>query len=130
MKKLLAILLSGVMLLSLVACGGKKTENPENTNNSSGNAAGEITTTLFTLAYDDSVWINVEDYLEDGEDYCLANLQILDPDDPEYYLIDAEVEVYIDDPYDFREDLVYYGFNQYEYKVNNTYETKGGYSYE
>ena len=29
----------------------------------------------------------------------------------------------LEEPYDFREDLVYYGFNQYEYKVNGTYET-------
>ena len=38
-------------------------------------------------------------------------------------MIDAEIEVSLEEPYDFREDLVYYGFNQYEYKVNNAYET-------
>lgn len=123
MKKLLAILLSGVMALSLVACGGKNTEDPENTKAPSNGAEGEITTNLFTLAYDDSIWINVEENLANDEDYCFANLQILDPDNAEYYLIDAEIEVSVDEPYDFREDLVYYGFNQYEYKVNNTYET-------
>ncbi|MBQ6856623.1 MAG: hypothetical protein IJO13_05925, partial [Lachnospiraceae bacterium] len=123
MRKLLAILLSGVMVFALVACGGKNTEDPENTKAPSNGAEGEITTNLFTLAYDDSIWINVEESLTNDEDYCFANLQILDPDDPEYYLIDADIEVSVDEPYDFREDLVYYGFNQYEYKVNNTYET-------
>ena len=117
MKKLFAILLAGIMILSLAACGDKKT------NNTTGGGDGEIKTTFFTLSYDDSVWNNVEDDLTNEEDYCFANLQILNPDDPEYYLIDATIEVSLDEPYDFREDLVYYGFNQYEYKVNNAYDT-------
>lgn len=115
MKKLFAILLAGIMLLSLAACGGKKTEVSD--------AAGEIKTMLFSLTYDDSVWNNVEADLENEEDYCFANLQIPDPEDSESYLIDTEIEVSLDEPYDFREDLVYYGFNQYEYKVNHAYET-------
>lgn len=117
MKKLFAILLAGIMILSLAACGDEKTDN------TTGGGDGEIKTTLFTLSYDDSVWNNVEDDLTNEEDYCFANLQILNPDDPEYYLIDATIEVSLDEPYDFREDLVYYGFNQYEYKVNNAYDT-------
>ena len=117
MKKLFAILLAGIMILSLAACGDEKT------NNTTGGGDGEIKTTFFTLSYDDSVWNNVEDDLTNEEDYCFANLQILNPDDPEYYLIDATIEVSLDEPYDFREDLVYYGFNQYEYKVNNAYDT-------
>lgn len=127
MKKLLAILLASIMILSLAACGGEAPAAPTTPDAtkapSSGAEAGEIQTALFTLSYDDSAWVHVEDDLSDGEDYCFANLQILDPDDNEYYLIDAEIEVSIEDPYDFREDLVYYDFNQYEYKVNNAYET-------
>ena len=112
MKKLFAILLAGIMILSLAACGGEK--NGE---------ANESKTTLFTLAYDDSVWNYSKDDMKNEEDYCFVNLQIPDPDDSEDYLINAEIEVSLDDPYDFREDLVYYGFNQHEYKVNNAYET-------
>lgn len=139
MKKIFAILLAGVMLLSFVACGGEGTNESDTSKTSaagsstassadgsetpSDDASGTIKTTLFTLTYDDSVWNHIEEYLENDEDYCFANLQIPDPDDSEYYLIDAEIEVLLDDPYDFREDLVYYGFNQYEYKVNNAYET-------
>lgn len=131
MKRLLAMFLTGIMVLPLVACGGKnpddtddpKTPPTKDTTASSIDADDEIKTTLFTLTYDDSVWNYLEDDLVNNEDYCFANLQILDPKDPEYYLIDAEIEVSLDEPYDFREDLVYYGFNQYEYKVNNAYET-------
>ena len=126
MKKLLAILLALVMVLTLAACGGDTPDKPNTTSPTSSGKPGEakeIKTTLFTIAYDDSVWNNIEDDLSNDEDYCFANLQILDPDDSEYYLIDAEIEVSLEDPYDFREDLVYYGFNQYEYKVNEAYDT-------
>ena len=126
MKRLFAILLAGIMILSLAACGGEKTDKPDDSKPSSSNEAGEakeIKTTLFTLTYDDSVWNCFEDDMENEEDYCTVNLQVPDPDDSEYYLIDAEIEVSLEDPYDFREDLVYYGFDQYEYKVNGAYAT-------
>lgn len=128
MKKLFAILLAVIMILSLAACGAEKPETPETINPSTSNEAGEanemeIKTTLFTLKYDDSAWNYFEDYTENEEDYCFVTLQIPDPDDPEFCLIDAEIEVSLEDPYDFREDLAYYGFNQYEYKVNVAYET-------
>lgn len=48
---------------------------------------------------------------------------MLDPDDSEYYLVEATIEVEVDEPCDFREDLVYYGLNQYEYKENKAYKT-------
>lgn len=132
MKKLFAILLAGIMIIFLAACGGEKNDNsdkPVTTEPPSSNPVGEsgeankIKTTFFTLTYDDSVWNNIEDDLSNDEDYCFANLQILDPDDSEYYLIDAKIRVSLDEPYDFREELVDYGFNQYEYKVNEAYET-------
>ncbi len=123
MKKL-AVLLAGIMLLSLTACGGEKTNNPD-TPSSSDNVGGAntIETALFTLSYGDD-WNYFVDYTENEDDYCFATLQVPDPDDPDYYLIDAEIEVSLEDPYDFREDLVYYGFNQYEYEVNKAYKTE------
>lgn len=130
MKRLLAILLAVMMLLTLVACGGETQNtpvNPDNQNNQNnqnqqGNPGDAIETALFSIT-PSADWVNVEDDMENEEDSCMVNLQVLDPDDPEYYLIDAEISVSIEDPYDFREDLVYYGFNQYEYKVNEGYET-------
>ena len=132
MKKLFAILLAVIMILSLAACGGEKTDKTDKPDATKPSAteetdpAGEtkeIKTNLFTLGYDGGVWNHIENDLSSGAEYCFANLQILDPENPEYYLIDAEIEVSVEDPYDFREDLVYYGFNQYEYKVNEAYET-------
>ncbi len=136
MKKIFAIILAGIMIFSFVACGNEekvdkndkndKTDKVDTTKapSASGDAeASEINTMLFSLSYDDSIWKYYEDDMENEEDYCYVNLQILDPNDSEYYLIDAEIEVSIEEPYDFREDLVYYGFNQYEYEVNKSYET-------
>ncbi len=129
MKKLLAILIAVFMMVSFAACGEKEPANndKESQQNSVSTADGEITTPLFTLKYDDSVWKYYPDDTTADEDNCSVTLQIPDPDDSEYYLVNADIKVYLDEPYDFREDLVYYGFNQYEYKVNNKYDfTKVG----
>ena len=123
MKKLLAILLAGILMISLVACGKKKPNQPGNSGTPGAGGAGELKTSLFTLSYDDGVWTVLEEDLTDEEEYCFAKLQVPDPEDSEYYLIDAEIEVSLEEPYDFRETLVSYGFVQYEYKVNNAYDT-------
>lgn len=122
MKKLFAILLAFIMVFSLAACGDKNPDNPDNSQKPSGSSADSIEASLFSVKAGGE-WINIEDEFENEEDYCLAVLQILDPEDEEYYLIEAEIKAEIEDPYDFREDLVEYGFIQYDYKVNNAYET-------
>lgn len=51
MKKLFAILLAGIMILSLAACGGDKPDKDDTTNPTSADKvseANEIKTTLFT----------------------------------------------------------------------------------
>ena len=50
-------------------------------------------------------------------------LRLLYPDDEAYSLPDAVITVLIDEPYEFREDLIEYGFSQYEYKENKAYKT-------
>ncbi|MBQ4338262.1 MAG: hypothetical protein IJC37_02450 [Clostridia bacterium] len=122
MKKLSALLLALIMVFSLAACGDKNPEKPDNTKAPSNSSGSGIEASLFTVDFGGD-WINIEDEFEDSEDGCTAVLQVLDPEDEEYYLIEATVEAKIEDPYDFREDLVYYDFVQYEYKVNNAYET-------
>lgn len=122
MKKLLAVLLALAMLFSFAACGDDTPDKPDNTKQPSANSDAAIEASLFTVDFNGD-WINIEDDFEDDEDGCTAVLQILDPEDNEYYLVEATISVEIDEPYDFREDLVYYGFNQYEYKENNAYET-------
>lgn len=127
MKKYLAIILSLVMLISLAACGGNNNpdtpDKPDKQEQSSGNSDAAIATSLFSLDYDNTVWNYYDEDTRNEEEYCYVLLQIPNPDDPEYYLVNAEISVSIEDPYDFREDLVYYGFDQYEYAVNNKYET-------
>ena len=127
MKKYLAIILSLVMLISLSACGGNDNpdtpEKPDKQEQSSGNSDAAITTSLFSLDYDNTVWNYYDEETRNEEEYCYVLLQIPNPEDSEYYLVNAEITVSIDEPYDFREDLVYYGFDQYEYAVNNKYET-------
>ena len=122
MKKIFALLFVLLMVLSFAACGDDTPDKPDNTKQPSANSDAAIETTLFTVNFGGD-WINIEDDFENEEEYSKAVLQILDPEDNEYYLVEATISVEIDEPYDFREDLVYYGFNQYEYKENNAYET-------
>ena len=122
MKKILAILLAGLMIFSLSACTDKNPEKPDDSSQPSPSGDADITTSLFTVKLSED-WINIEEDLENEEESCSAVLQVLDPNDNEYYLIEAVIEVEIGDPYDFREDLVDYGFIQYEYEVNKAYET-------
>ena len=129
MKKYISIFIAIIMLFSLTACGDKENNDTDNdiTNNSATDSAqsvdGEIKTAFFTLNYDDKVWTYYSEDTVDNEEHSSVVLQIPDPEDPEYYLINAEIDVIIDEPYDFRDDLVYYGFNQYEYEVNKSYDT-------
>lgn len=120
MKKILVLTFALVMIVSLVACGDKTPDSTNETTQPSGNT--DITTAFFEIKLSDG-WINIEDDFKNEDEYSKAVLQVLDHDDTDYYLIEAEISVEIDDPYDFREDLVYYGFNQYEYEVNKAYET-------
>ncbi len=120
MKKIFAIILAFLMLFSLTACGDKNPDKPNDTKQPSGDA--DITTSFFEIKLSDD-WKNIEEDLKNEEEYSKAVLQVLDPEDEEYYLIEATISVEIGEPYDFREDLVYYGFNQYEYEVNKAYET-------
>lgn len=122
MKKIFALLLALAMTFSLAACGDKNPDKPDTTKAPSGNTDSDIEASLFTVDFDGD-WINIEDEFEDDENGCTAVLQVLDPEDEEYYIVEATISVEIDEPYDFREDLVYYGFNQYEYKENKAYET-------
>lgn len=130
MKKYIAIIIAVIMLFTLAACGEKDNNDNTTTNvnndvseNQVQSVDGAIKTSLFSLEYDDKVWTYYPEDTVNEEDYGYIVLQIPDPEDPEYYLINAEIEVNINEPYDFRDDLVYYGFNQYEYEVNKAYET-------
>ena len=124
MKKLFVVLLALIMVFSFAACGEKNDplvdgDGMENTTTNVGEADSSIETPLWTLNYDSSVWSYEEDDLYNDEDYSDIILIIPDGDS---YLVNAEIRVSIDEPYSFRDYLTSYGFDQYEYAVNNAYE--------
>lgn len=150
MKKIIALILAALMLLSLCACGDKggdtigenigdnssissntepeKTPEPkpeaEPTPEPEPELTGELLETDFwSLRYDPEIWAFDEE--EDAwfsDDYAEATLYIMDPEDPDYYLIAFEIVASIEDHHDFRSDLVWNGFDMYEYAVNDAYD--------
>lgn len=140
MKKLLALLLALVMILSLAACGKEELEETktgiadkvsQNQTEAQTVPATEAVTEpalsgellempLWSLVYDPDVWVIDEDYFYEDEDYSRAVLYI--PDDADSYVINAEIRVSVDDHEDFRDYLNSYGFDAYEYAVNDAYE--------
>lgn len=124
MKKLLAILMAVLMVLSIAACdSGNSGEDPTDAPKPS--AVGEnIETNLWKLTYDSKVWKIDEDEFSDEDDYSKVILIIPDDDG---YLINVEIRASVEDAEGFRDNLTYYDFDQYEYAVNNAYElTKVG----
>lgn len=140
MKKLLALLLALGMIFSLAACGK---EEPEETKGSISDKVVQTQTEaptqaptqvateppvtgellemdLWDLIYDADVWVMDEDYFYDEEDYSRAILYV--PDDGDSYVINAEIEVSIENHENFRDLLDSYDFDQYEYAVNDAYE--------
>ena len=142
MKKILAALLALMVTFSLSACGNTggeaetttaaveteavKADNTEKTSETQAAATedvgGEVLDAgLWTLNYDSEVWTYDEEdsYIEEG--YAKAILIIPNSDDG--YIANVEIRVSIDDAADFRSSLKNYGFDQYEYAVNNAYDT-------
>ena len=78
MKKYLAIILSLVMLISLAACGGNDNpdtpKKPDKQEQSSGNSDAAITTSLFSLDYDNTVWNYYDEETRNEEEYCYVLL--------------------------------------------------------
>ena len=131
MKKLLAIFLSLVMLLSLAACGGTTepgseppvstdpaTEPSAEPSETSPVANATISTALWTLNYDDSFWVNDEESFSEYDDYACAILTV--PNEDDYYDISLEIRVSLEDAENFRSYLSSYGFDAVTY-------TEGGY---
>lgn len=116
MKRLLAVLLTLIMIVSMTACGG-------GSGGGDGGSAGKETleATLWTLNYDPDVWSYQEDDFSDGESYS-SIIMIIPGEEEDSYDVNAEISVSVEDPYTFRDYLTNYGFDQYEYAENNAYE--------
>ncbi len=135
---LLAIFVA--MSLILVSCGGDKTETTtatptttsEQVQESSSEEATEATTEaaetegeqlslkLLNLVYDPEVWVLDEDMLYDDDNYALAELDIMDEAGDEK--LKFNISISVESPKAFREMLHNYGFDLYEYAVNNSYD--------
>jgi len=128
MKKWMVWLTVIVMLVSMTACGKGPSDPSKNPDGAPAVDGTKVETPLWTLVYDEAVWTLAQEDMTTDEDYCRADLKVADPDDEDGYLVYVTIEADIGDPYDFRDDLAYYGFDAYEYAENNAYpfETVGG----
>ena len=141
MKKLIALLLALMMVLSLAACGnGDETPTTEpNTPTAPAQTkpqestqapteaepVGELTETArWSLRYDPEIWAwEDEDALDDGDYRSRLTMIIPDPEDKEEELVWFRINAMEVDHENFRSNLRRDGFDQYEYIVNNAYET-------
>ena len=81
-----------------------------------------INTNLWDLTYDEADgWVYEESDLYDNETYSDIILVIFD-ETGESELINVEISVSIEDPGYFRDYLTSYGFDEYEYAVNQAYD--------
>lgn len=140
MKKSILFLLSSALLISLTACGGseektettaaavtttqaaEETEAPTAAETTAAAVTGEqLEAALWTLNYDPEVWTYEEDDFRDSEDY--SRIMLIIPDESgDSYEVNVEIQVSIEDAEDFRSYLNSYGFDAYEYAVNQSYD--------
>ena len=129
--KLSCLFLAALMLFSLTACGK---DNPEPSSTSEGTEqtkppveAGSgttIHTNLWDLTYDEADgWVYEEDDLHDDETSSKIILT-LPKEGEDGSIVDAEIRVSVEDPYTFRDYLTSYGFDEYEYAVDQAYDLR------
>ncbi len=120
MKKFLTILLAILMIFAIAACDSGNDPKPTEPQNAPTGEGDALEATLWTLSYD-SVWTyDEEEDFTDEEDYSQIILSI--PDGEDSYLVNVEIRASVEDAGDFRDYLDSYGFDQYEYAVNNAYD--------
>lgn len=128
MKKFIAMLLTLVMVLSLAGCGGDDPapatkpsgNNPGNVEPVTGENSQKLEYTLWDLVYDKEAWTYDEDDCYNDDTY--SKIMLIIPNDADSYLVNVEIRVSLEDASDFRDYLNSYGFDAYEYAVNNAYE--------
>ena len=127
--KISFLLLAALLLFSLTGCGKDSPESsqtPEETEQTAPPAETVAGTTinaaLWDLTYDETDgWIYEEDDFYDDETSSKIILSIPKEGEDES-IVNAEIRVSIETPYSFRDYLTSYGFDEYEYAVNQAYD--------
>lgn len=127
--KISFLLLAALLLFSLTGCGKDSPESsqtPEETEQTAPPAETVAGTTinaaLWDLTYDETDgWIYEEDDFYDDETSSKIILSIPMEGEDES-IVNAEIRVSIETPYSFRDYLTSYGFDEYEYAVNQAYD--------
>lgn len=127
--KISFLLLAALLLFSLTGCGKDSPESsqtPEETEQTTPPAETVAGTTinaaLWDLTYDETDgWIYEEDDFYDDEMSSKIILSIPKEGEDES-IVNAEIRVSIETPYSFRDYLTSYGFDEYEYAVNQAYD--------
>ncbi len=122
-------LLAALMLFSLAACG-KDSPEPSSASKETEQTkppveSGSETTihaNLWDLTYNEADgWVYEEDDFYDHDDYSSISMT-LPEEGADRNLVIADIYVSIEDPGDFRDYLTSYGFDEYEYAVNQAYD--------
>ena len=121
--------LAVLMLFTLAACGKKGPEKPDPEAGGStqedpvkGKNAKTVNTDLWDLTYDEADgWVYEEDDVYDNEDYASISMSIPE-EGKDASVVMVDIYVSLEDPGDFRDYLTSYGFDEYEYAVNQAYE--------
>lgn len=140
MKRIAAMLLATVLIMTMSACSkGNDTadESSVPSSDTSSEATDEssegsesvgkekvINTTMWDLTYDEADgWVYDPDKnFSEGDDYANLTIRIPEEDDENYDYLNVYIQANVTTPYNFRDDLVELGFDEYEYEVNHAYE--------
>lgn len=116
-KGLTCLLLAAVMIFCLPACG--KEGDGETAEVKDGQT---VNATLWDLVYDDQDgWVYEEDDFYNDETTSKICMTI-PKESGEGSEITAQIRVAVEEPYSFRDYLTSYGFDEYEYAVNDAYD--------
>ena len=120
--KISCLLLATLMLFTLAACGEEGTEGTEQKEPVEMQSPQTIHTNLWDLTYDEQDgWVYEENDFYDEDTYSSISLTIPKEGSEESVVV-AGIYVSIEDPGDFRDYLSSYGFDEYEYAVNQAYD--------